>query len=215
MTANLWQLFLSFMQVGMFSIGGGYAAMPFIRSQVVSLHGWLTMSEFTDLVTIAEMTPGPIAINAATFVGNRLAGFTGAIVATMGCILPSCLIVSLLAYLYRKYRQMDMLQNVLTCLRPAVVALIASAGLEILRQAKAVRAAFFDGHAPYVVPMGFEWFVNGMQPVVCLMMPKEGRKAEALSVCTQVCLEFEAPDAAAIQVVLAEGKAVPLSLIHI
>ena len=134
MTANLWQLFLSFMQVGMFSIGGGYAAMPFIRSQVVSLHGWLTMSEFTDLVTIAEMTPGPIAINAATFVGNRLAGFTGAIVATMGCILPSCLIVSLLAYLYRKYRQMDMLQNVLTCLRPAVVALIASAGLEILRQ---------------------------------------------------------------------------------
>ena len=82
--------------------------------------------------------------------------------------------------------------------------------LEILRQAKAVRAAFFDGHAPYVVPMGFEWFVNGMQPVVCLMMPKEGRKAEALSVCTQVCLEFEAPDAAAIQVVLAEGKAVPL-----
>ena len=117
MTANLWQLFLSFMQVGMFSIGGGYAAMPFIRSQVVSLHGWLTMSEFTDLVTIAEMTPGPIAVNAATFVGNRLAGFTGAIVATMGCILPSCLIVSLLAYLYRKYRQMDMLQNVLTCLR--------------------------------------------------------------------------------------------------
>ena len=68
--------------------------------------------------------------------------------------------------------------------------------LEILRQAKAVRAAFFDGHAPYVVPMGFEWFVNGMQPVVCLMMPQEGRKAEALSVCTQVCLEFEAPDAA-------------------
>ena len=75
--------------------------------------------------------------------------------------------------------------------------------LEILRQAKAVRAAFFDGHSPYVVPMGFEWFVN-------VMMPKEGRKAEALSVCTQVCLEFEAPDAAAIQVVLAEGKAVPL-----
>ena len=82
--------------------------------------------------------------------------------------------------------------------------------LEILRQAKAVRAAFFDGHAPYVVPMGFEWFVNGLQPVVCLMMPKEGRKAEALSVCTQVCLEFEPPDPAAIQVVLAEGKAVPL-----
>ena len=79
--------------------------------------------------------------------------------------------------------------------------------LEILRQAKATRAAFFDGHAPYVVPMGFEWFTSGMQPVICLMMPGEGRKAEALSVCPQVCLEFEAPEAAAIQ---AEGKAVPL-----
>ena len=66
------QLFLSFLQVGLFSIGGGYAAMPLIQSQVVTQHAWLTMGEFTDLITIAEMTPGPIAINSATFVGIRL-----------------------------------------------------------------------------------------------------------------------------------------------
>ena len=91
------QLFLSFIQVGMFSIGGGYAAMPLIQSQVVQGHGWLTMSEFTDLITIAEMTPGPIAVNSATFVGIRIAGVPGAMVATFGCILPSCIIVSILA----------------------------------------------------------------------------------------------------------------------
>ena len=94
------QLFLSFIQVGMFSIGGGYAAMPLIQSQVVQGHGWLTMSEFTDLITIAEMTPGPIAVNSATFVGIRIAGVPGAMVATFGCILPSCIIVSILAMIY-------------------------------------------------------------------------------------------------------------------
>ena len=127
------QLFLSFIQVGLFSIGGGYAAMPLIQSQVVTRYGWLSMSEFTDLITIAEMTPGPIAVNSATFVGIRIAGIGGAIIATLGCILPSCFIVSLLAFIYYRYKQMSALQSVLASLRPAVVALIASAGLSILK----------------------------------------------------------------------------------
>lgn len=91
------------------------------------------MSEFTDLITIAEMTPGPIAVNSATFVGIRIAGIGGAIIATLGCILPSCFIVSLLAFIYYRYKQMSALQSVLASLRPAVVALIASAGLSILK----------------------------------------------------------------------------------
>ncbi|MDD2958601.1 MAG: chromate transporter [Lachnospiraceae bacterium] len=127
------QLFLSFLQVGMFSIGGGYAAMPLIQKQVAETHTWLTMSEFTDLITIAEMTPGPIAVNSATFVGIRIAGIPGAVIATLGCILPSCFIVSLLAYIYYRYRGVSTLQNVLSSLRPAVVALIAAAGLSILQ----------------------------------------------------------------------------------
>ena len=94
------KLFLSFLKVGMFSIGGGYAAMPLIQSEVVTGYGWLTMSEFTDLITIAEMTPGPIAVNSATFVGIRIAGIPGAAAATFGCIFPSCIIVSLLAFVY-------------------------------------------------------------------------------------------------------------------
>jgi len=126
------KLFWSFFQIGLFSIGGGYAAMPLIQTQVVDLNHWLTTTEFIDLITISQMTPGPIAINSATFVGIRIAGVGGAIVSTIGCILPSCIIVSFLAWLYFKYRELSMIQGVLEGLRPAVVALIASAGLSIL-----------------------------------------------------------------------------------
>ncbi len=129
------QLFLSFLQIGLFSFGGGYAAMPLIQGQVVTLHGWLTMSEFTDLITISQMTPGPIAVNSATFVGLKIAGIPGAVVATAGCILPSCIIVTILAKLYLKYRKMELLQGVLKSLRPAVVAMIASSGILILKNA--------------------------------------------------------------------------------
>lgn len=128
-----WRLLLAFLQIGLFSIGGGYAAMPLIQQQTVELNGWLTLKEFTDLITIAEMTPGPIAVNAATFVGIRIAGFSGALVATIGCILPAGIIVSILAFIYTRYRSLPVLQSILTTLRPVVVALIFGAGLSILR----------------------------------------------------------------------------------
>lgn len=126
------QLFLSFLNIGLFSFGGGYAAMPLIQAQVVDVHHWLTMTEFTDLITISQMTPGPIAINSATFVGTRIAGIPGAVAATIGCILPSCVIVTCIARLYLKYRSMSLLQNILKTLRPAVVAMVAAAGISIL-----------------------------------------------------------------------------------
>lgn len=129
------QLFLSFLQIGALSFGGGYASMPLIEAQIVTSHGWLTMTEFSNLVTIAEMTPGPIAVNAATFVGTKVAGVLGALVATAGCILPACVLVMLIARLYLKYRNLTVLQSVLGSLRPAVVAMIASAGLTILMNA--------------------------------------------------------------------------------
>ena len=122
------KLFLSFLQVGVFSIGGGYAAIPIIQNQVVDANGWLSMGEFTNLVTIAEMTPGPISIN-STFVGIRIAGIPGAIVATFGCILPACIIVSVLAIVYRKYSGAVAVRDVLSSLRPVVIALITAAGL--------------------------------------------------------------------------------------
>lgn len=107
-------------------------SLPLIRHQVVEANGWLQLSEFTDLITISQMTPGPIAVNSATFVGLKVAGIPGAVVCTLGCVLPSCILVSLIAKLYLKYRSMDLLQGVLKGLRPAVVALIASAGVDIM-----------------------------------------------------------------------------------
>ena len=126
------ELFWSFFQIGLFSIGGGYAAMPLIQNQVVDIHPWLTMTQFADIMTIAEMTPGPIAINSATFVGIQVAGLPGAIVATLGCVVPSCIIVLTLAYVYYRFRGLSIVQGILVGLRPAVIAMIASAGLSLL-----------------------------------------------------------------------------------
>lgn len=126
------QLFLSYLQIGAFSFGGGYAAMPLIQAQVVDKYHWLSMAEFGDLVTIAEMTPGPIAVNSATFVGTQVAGTLGALVATLGCILPSCIIVTILAKIYIHYKNVKIMQDILSTLRPVVVSMIAIAGLNIL-----------------------------------------------------------------------------------
>lgn len=136
------RLFLSFFQIGLLSIGGGYAALPQIQNQVITANKWLTLSEFADLITMSQMTPGPIAINAATFVGMKVAGFFGAVVSTVGCVLPSIMIVMMLAYFYAKYKGLKGAQGVLNGLRPAVVAMIASASLVILL------LALFDGSLP-------------------------------------------------------------------
>ena len=159
------QLFLSFLQIGMFSFGGGYAAMPLIQGQVVTTHGWLTMSEFTDLITISQITPGPIAVNSATFVGLKIAGIPGAVVATVGCILPSCIIVTILARLYLKYRNLDLLQGVLKSLRPAVVAMIASAGILILKDA-------FWGSGKSILLTGTEWSMVVIFGICVLLLRK-------------------------------------------
>ena len=126
------ELFMVYFQIGLFAFGGGYAAMPLIQNLVVEDKGWLTMAEYADLTTIAEMTPGPIAVNSATFVGQKMAGLPGAVVCTAGCIFPSLIIVLTLAYFYTKYRNLRIVKSVLGQLRPAVVAMIAGAGLTIL-----------------------------------------------------------------------------------
>ena len=126
------KLFWAFFQVGLFSVGGGYAAMPLIQNQIVDTYGWLNMNEFADVITISQMTPGPISINSATFVGTRIGGTWGALAATLGCILPSCAIVMLLAVLYKKYKNLRYVKSILQSLHPAVVGMIASAGLAII-----------------------------------------------------------------------------------
>lgn len=128
----LFKLFFAFIQVGMFSVGGGYAAIPLIQEQIENIHGLMTLEEFSDLITVAEMTPGPISINSATFVGMRIAGIPGVLLCSIGCIIPSFCICLILAHFYYKYRTVGGVQVVLGAMRPAVVALIGSAGASIL-----------------------------------------------------------------------------------
>lgn len=141
----LLKLFISFLKIGLFSFGGGYAALPVIQEEVVELNNWLSLGEFNDLITISQMTPGPIAINSATFVGTRIAGFPGALAATFGCVLPSAIIVGTISYFYKKYKNIDVMSNILHFLRPAIVSMILIAGIGILR------TAFFD-----TLPIGFK-----------------------------------------------------------
>ena len=135
----LLELFWSFLQIGLFSFGGGYAALPMIQDQVVRLHQWMQPGEFTDLITISQMTPGPIALNAASFVGARMAGIPGAVFSTLGCVAPACIIVLVLAWLYNRYRNLQVIEGALRGLRPAVVGLIATAALTIFV------SSFFSG----------------------------------------------------------------------
>ncbi len=126
------KLFFSFFKIGAFSFGGGYAALRLIQAEVIEKNHWINGSDFTDLVTISQMTPGPIGINAATFIGSKLAGIPGSVAATLGVITPSCIIVTIIAYFYAKYKKATCMQTVLKNLRPAVVAMILAAGLQIL-----------------------------------------------------------------------------------
>lgn len=125
-------LLISFLQIGLFSIGGGYATIPLIQEQVVNIHKWLTFQEFTDIITISQMTPGPLAVNTSTFVGIRVAGIPGAVTATFGCVISGFIISILLYNFFNKYRKADTVLNILKGLRAVSVGLIASSASTIL-----------------------------------------------------------------------------------
>ena len=131
----LLDLFWSFLQVGLFSFGGGMVAITLLMEKIVQEKGWIDAIAFNDLIAIAESTPGPIAVNAATFVGVQLAGLPGALIATLGAILPGCAIVLGLAFLYRRYRSLSLVKGMMNGLRPVIVATIFVGGFGIFRNA--------------------------------------------------------------------------------
>jgi len=126
------QLFQTFFIVGLFGFGGGYGATALMQDLIVTQRGWLTMKEFADVITVSEMTPGPMGINIASFVGVQVAGVLGTLVSTLSYVFPSAVIVMTLAKVYMKYRQLKAVQDVLKGLQPAVCALIISAAVRLL-----------------------------------------------------------------------------------
>ncbi len=126
------KLFLAFARIGLFAFGGGYAALPLIEKEIVKGLHWLTYGELLEVITISELTPGPIAINAATFVGYKLNGVWGAIVATIGVCLPSVIIILIVVRFLKKFQTNIWVDRVIKGLRPAVIALVAGAAYSIV-----------------------------------------------------------------------------------
>ena len=130
----LLELFLTCFKVGLFTIGGGAAIIPMLQQEVVA-KGWITMEEVLTYIAISESTPGPIAINMATFVGSSQAGFIGALCATLGMIMPSFIIILVIAKFFSKFSENRYIKTVLVSVRPFVVGMILSAGLYLVLSA--------------------------------------------------------------------------------
>lgn len=128
------QMLWTFFRLGLFTVGGGYAMLPLIQSEIERL-GWITAEEFVDMIAIAEMTPGAIGVNTATFVGFRLGGLFGAFVATAGIALPSLLVVVAVSKALDRFREHPLVEAILYGIRPVVAGLIASAALFIAQAA--------------------------------------------------------------------------------
>lgn len=134
------ELFLTFFLIGMFTIGGGYAMLSLIQNEVVTVHGWITDATFTDIVAISQMTPGPIGINSATYIGHEVlaqqgaSGFMsilGSFTATFAVVLPSFIIVLALCKVYEKWKEHYMFRGVMAGLKPATLGLIGTAALSL------------------------------------------------------------------------------------
>lgn len=128
-----WQLFVTYFKIGLFGFGGGYAMLSLIQHEVVDKHAWITQQEFTDIVAISQVTPGPIGINSATYIGYTVTGNVwGSAVATLAVCLPSFIIVLAIARAFRKFRANKYVDYAFKGLRPATVGLIASAALLLM-----------------------------------------------------------------------------------
>jgi chromate transporter len=124
------KLLLAFFKIGLFSFGGGYAMIPLIQKEIES-YGWLTSSQFVDIIAIAEMTPGPIAVNSATFVGYKTAGFMGGLAATTGVALPSLIIALLVSKFFFKFQNHPLKNTIFYGIRPVIAALIMTAAIYV------------------------------------------------------------------------------------
>lgn len=129
-----WELFYTFFLIGLFTFGGGYAMLPLIQERVVQ-NGWMTSEQVTNFIAVSESTPGPFAINIATYVGTETGGVLGAVCATLGVVLPSFLVILVVAQFYDRFKKSRLVEGCMTGLRPVVVGLIGSAILGMVADA--------------------------------------------------------------------------------
>ena len=156
------KLFFAFFKIGLFTFGGGYAMIPLIQEEVTK-NGWLTAEEVIDIVGIAESTPGPIAVNLATFVGTSQMGFLGALVATLGVILPSFIIILLIAIIFKKIMDNKYVKSILKGINPVIIGLILATGLFTLFKILVPKFVINENFA-----FSFDDFIRPL--IICLIL---------------------------------------------
>jgi len=159
------KLFYTFSKIGAFNYGGGYAILPLIEKEIVINNGWLGAQDFIDLVALSQMTPGPISINSATFIGYRVAGVWGAIAGTLGLVFPAFFIIIFAAKTIRKYRSSRALDCAFIGIRPAVIGLITAATLSV------GRASVIDSKSVIIAGLtGVLVFKTKLNPVLIILI---------------------------------------------
>ena len=149
--ARLWKLFLTFFKIGAFTFGGGYAMIPLIQKEAVETNGWVTDDDILEIIAIAESTPGPIAINSATFVGYRTAGVLGSACATLGVVLPSFVIILLISGILERFQEVQAVQYAFNGIRAGVLALLFKALWTMYKKSPKGWAAYVVMAAAFVL----------------------------------------------------------------
>lgn len=161
----LLKLFLTFLKIGLFTIGGGYVMIPMIESEVVERNEWITKEEFMDLLAISQAAPGVFAVNMSIFIGYKLKGVAGSIACALGTVVPSVSIILAIALVFNRFREIPLIENIFKGIRPAVVALILTPTLKLAKSAQLNRYTFW---VPVVTAL-LIWAI-GVSPVIVILV---------------------------------------------
>ncbi len=165
------QLLLTFLRIGFFGFGGGYAILSFIQHEVVVNHGWISAGEMADIIAISQMTPGPVAINTATYTGYVMGGFLGALIATLAVCAPAMTLMVVITRYFIKLRHNPYVSNVMIAMKPVVVAMIGSAGIVLMIPSEQSGNNFIDGWswALFAVAFGAS-FIKRVSPILIILL---------------------------------------------
>ena len=170
MISVLLQLFVSYLKIGFFGFGGGYAMLSLIHSEVVVRNAWLTNGEFSDIVAISQMTPGPIAINSATYIGYEVAGVWGSVTATVAVCLPALTIMMLITRFFLRLQNNRYVQGVVMGMRSVVVGMIASAAMLLIFPHSAEGQSFIDGWSWVIFLVALLASARKVNPILLIVL---------------------------------------------
>ena len=170
MITTLLQLVWSYLKIGFFGFGGGYAMLSLIHSEVVVRNEWLTNGEFSDIIAISQMTPGPIALNSATYIGYEVAGVLGSVVATTAVCIPSLTLMILLTRFFLKLHNNRYVQSVVLAMHPVVVGLIMSAALLLIFPHSDDGRSFIDGWSWLIFALALLGSAKKINPILLIVV---------------------------------------------